>query len=257
MTSPQYTPRDPDVLDSIGYTRRVVDAILRNNPLTNAVVSNGLMRWIGNYTDALDPDKINFLWIGDFLPADVNISPTTPQRGFSLVRDDSRGGVSAIAMFDPSPAASPGLKQVLWFTSGDGKQLMTESRDGGQNWPQDNVWMGALGSDTTKWPGTTSGTFDTLFEGRVNVIGNRVSYRIFAATTNGATADFRLRVEGIGGDVIGSTHSLGVNASGVFDSFVDVSASRGTTVVIRWEAQRTNGVGEARSQVISVRCYTP
>lgn len=258
MTSPAetYAPRDPDYVDNIGYTERVVDQILRNNPLVNAVVSKGLARWIGNYVSGAGPDKINFLWIGEFLPADTNLGGV-PQRGFSLVRDDSRGGRSAIAMYDANPSGGGGLKQCLFISSGDGKILMQESRDGGWNWPQDNVWMGALGSNTLNWIQTQSGTFDTIFEGRLNVVGNQVAYRIFAATTNGATGEFRLRVEGIGGDVVGATHSLGVNASGVFDATVDVSASRGSTVTIRWEARRTNGVGEARSQVISVRCYTP
>ncbi|HJW36864.1 MAG TPA: hypothetical protein VJ769_09515 [Actinomycetes bacterium] len=259
MSSPTegYAPRDPDYVDNIRYTERVVDQILRNNPLVNAVVSRGLARWIGNYISGPGPDKINFLWIGEFFPADTNLGPAVAQRGFSLVRDDSRGGRSAIAMFDPTPAGGGGLKQCLFISSGDGRILFQESRDGGWNWPQDNVWMGALDASLLNWTQTPSGTFETIFEGRANIVGNRIFYRMFAATTNGATAEFRLRVEGFGGDVIGPTHSMGVNTSGVFDDSVDVSASRATTVTIRWEARRTNGVGEARTQCISVRCYTP
>lgn len=258
MTAPSdfYAPRDPDYVDNIRYTQRVVDQILRNNPLVDAVVSKGLIRWIGNYISGPGPDKINFLWIGEFFPADPNLGGI-PQRGFSLVRDDSRGGRSAIAMYDANPGGGGGLRQCLFIGSGDGKRLYDENRNGGWGWPESNVWMGALGSDTSKWPGTTSGTFDTLFEGRLNVVGNQVAYRFFAATTGGATANYRLRVEGTGGDVVGSTHSLGVNSSNVFDSTVDVSASRGNTVTIRWEAQRTNGVGIAASQCITTRCFTP
>ena len=259
MTNPQltYAPRNPDFIDTIGYTQRVVDSILRNNPLTDAVVSEGLVRWLGNYTNSGNPDKINFLWIGEFLPADVNLPGSPPQRGFSLVRDDSRGGISAIALFDGNPGGGGGLRQTLTISSGDNRRLMSESRDGGWSWPQDNIWMGALDSDLSLWTGTDAAAFSTIHEGRVNVVGNRVFYRVFGATTGGATGDFRLRVEDGGAGIVGTTHTLGVNANSVFDDSVDVSALRGNTTTIRWEARRTNGVGKARSQVISMRCYTP
>lgn len=261
MTTPaEYTtPREPDAIDVLHYTREVVERILRNNPLTDAVVSRGLIKFYGNYVSGGGPDKINFLWIGEFFPGDPNIAGTPPQRGFSLVRDDSRGGVSAIAMYDAFPDATPGLKQCLFFTSGDGFRLMHESRDGGQQWPQELVPMGALGSSTAEWPFVTdnSPAWGSIFEGRMNGIGNLAHYRFFAATTGGCTANFRFRVEGVGGDVVSATHSLAANTSGVFEGTVNVAASRGSTVTVRWEGQRTNGVGEARSSVITVRCYTP
>lgn len=258
MTTPQvYAPRSPSILDTLGYTNRVVDAILRNNPLTDAVVSEGLVRWIGNYVSGGGPNKINFLWVGEFLPADTNLPGSPAQRGFSLVRDDSRGGVSAIAMYDANPAGGGGLKQTLFITSGDGDLLFREHRDGGWQWPEENVAMGTISNNIAQWAENGTGSYATIAEGRANIVGNRLHYRVFCATTNGATGDFQLRAEGFGGDVIGPTHSLGVNSSNVFDSSVDISASRGRTITVRWEAKRTNGVGEARSQVISVRCFTP
>lgn len=258
MTNPQqfYMPKNPDFLDSIGYTQRVVDAILRNNPLTDAVVSHGLIKWIGNYTNAGNPDKINFLWIGEFLPADTNLPGNPAQRGFSLLRDDSRGGRSAIALYDPNPAAGGGLRQQLLIGSGDGQRLIHEHRDGGWAYPETNVAMGERWSDLTRWPSITSGSFDTLAEGRCSVIGNRLSYRMFAATTNGASAEFRMKVVGFAGDILGTTHTLGTNSNGVFDSFLDISSQRGTTVPVIWEARVTGGGGEARTSVISVRNYT-
>jgi len=51
-----------------------------------------------------------------------------------------------------------------------------------------------------------------------------------------------------------------VGAQTVFDSEVDVSAGRGTTVSFRWEARCTAGGGganKARASVVSARCYTP
>lgn len=259
MTNPQqfYLPRDPDVLDNIGYTQRVVDSILRNNPLTDAVVGHGLIKWIGNYTNAGNPDKINFLWIGEFQPADVNLPGNPPQRGFSLVRDDSRGGRSAISMFDGSPNAGGGLRQVLTFSSGDGQPIMRESRNGGIVWPEENVWMGGIDSDILKWTGTDAGSFSAIFEGHASVVGNRVAYRVFAATSGGGQAEFRLRVLGFDGDHTGPTHVLTGAGPVVFDDSVDVTTLRGSTPTIYWEARRTNGVGKVHSIILTVRIFTP
>lgn len=255
MTAPQsYVPRSPTILDNLGYTQRVVDAILRNNPLTDAMVSEGLIRWIGNYTNSGNPDKINFMWIGEFFPADPNLGGIA-QRGVSMVRDDSRGGVSAFAMFDPNPGAGGGLRQVLFLTSGDGDQLARESRHGGWGWPEENVAMCPLGF-TDQWPGTQSGTFDTLWEGRANALGRQLHYRVWFLATNGASGEGRIRVEGLEGDVTSATTVVAVNGSQVVESSLDISASRGSTVPVRVEVRRTNGVGEMRALAISVRSYT-
>lgn len=256
MTTPDYyAPRAPSGLDVVAYARRVVDSLHRNNPLTDAVVSRGLIKWVGNYTNSGNPDKINFLWVGEFLPADPNMGGVS-QRGFSLVRDDSRGGVSAIAMYDANPAEGGGLRQQLFFTSGDGKRLAVESRSGGWAWPEETVPLGPLGNDTLKWPGTQSATFDTLWEGRVNALGRHVAYRIFAANDNGASGEFRVRLEMPGGDIIGPLHVLGVNGQTILDSSFAIAAARGNTYTIRLEARRTNAVGACRMSPITVRCFS-
>jgi hypothetical protein len=264
MTAPRpdfYTPRDPSLVDAIAYARRLADSILSNNPLTDAVVSRGLIKWLGNYANGggTGPDKINFLWIGEFLPADTNLPGSPPQRGFSLVRDDSRGGVSAIAMYDPSPSVGGALKQVLFFTSGDGKRLFSESRNGGQQWPEDNVPMGYIGSDATKWFGTNSAspTYGTIAEGPFSVVGNTMDYRVFIATDAGTTADFRLEIQGPGGVfVTGPTHSLLAFTNAVAIGTVDVSAFRGQSAVARWQARVTGGAGLGRASVLWMRNYT-
>ena len=261
MSSPfnPYAPRDQSAVEIIQYARRAIDEMARSNPLQNAVVSLGLIRWIGNYTNLTNPDKVNFLWIGEFLPADPTMGK--PQRGFSLVRDDSRQGASAIAMYDPSPnLGGTGLRQVVIITSGDRKRLFEESRDGGQRYPEENVWMGMLGDSAQIWPGTTAGTFSTLWEGRVNVVGNKLRYRMFGYNDPGVSSEYRMRVSLDSGDVNGPTHVAGAGVQGVLDSEVDVTAGRGTTVALRWEARATGGAGGAnktRSSPISVRCYTP
>lgn len=264
MSSPfnPYAPRDQSAVDIMQYARRAIDEMARSNPLQNAVVSLGLIRWIGNYTNSTNPDKINFLWIGEFFPGDPDMGGRA-QRGFSLVRDDSRGGVSAIAMFDPSPdLGNSGLRQVLIFRSGDNQRLFEESRDGGQRWPEENVWLGPIGDSAQLWPGTPNAGpgFSTLWEGRLNVTGNKVRYRMFCYNEPGIASDHRMRVELIGGDAVGPTHALATGAQNVFDSEVDVTAGRGTTVTLRWEARCTTGGGGAnktRASAITARCYTP
>jgi hypothetical protein len=255
VTTPQqYAPQKPSILDNLGYTQRVVDAILRNNPLTGAVVGSGLMRWIGNYVDSGGINKINFLWIGEFYPLDTSLGVS--QRGFSLVRDDSRGGKSAIALFDANPSGGGGLRQTLFIHSGDDRRLASEHRDGGWSWPEENVAMAPLDSDSSKWPGLTAGAFAPLAEGRCNAVGRRLHYRIWCLTDGGASGEFRIRVGGTGGDVFSTTHVLGVNTNAVFDSSIDISASRGNTVAVFAEARRTNAVGTARMIPITIRCFT-
>lgn len=262
MSSPfnPYAPRDQSAVDVIQYVRRAIDEMARSNPLQNAVVSLGLIKWIGNYTNAGNPDKINFLWIGEFFPGDPNMGGRA-QRGFSLVRDDSRGGVSAIAMWDPTPnSGGSGLRQVVIITSGDGQRLFEESRDGGLRFPETALPMGPIGDSAQLWPGTAGVGFSTLWEGRVSIVGNKLRYRVFSYNDPGVASENRLKVELGGGDVFGPTHSLAAGAQTVFDSEVDVSAGRGTTVSFRWESRCTAGGGganKARASVISTRCYTP
>lgn len=259
MSSPftPYAPRDQSVVDVIQYARRAVDEMARSNPLQNAVVSSGLIRWIGNYTNSTNPDKINFLWIGEFFPGDPGMGGR-PQRGFSLVRDDSRQGVSALAMWDPTPnAGGSGLRQVLIMTSGDGKRLFEESRDGGQRFPEETMWMGPIGDTSQLWPGTGSGTLAIIWEGRASLVGNKLHYRVFCVNDAGVSSEHRMRVSLDSGDVNGVTHTLGSGLQAVFEDEVTVTAGRGTTVAIRWESRVTAGAAKTRSSVISARCFTP
>lgn len=255
-----YAPRDQSAVDIMQYARRAIDEMARSNPLQNAVVSLGLIRWIGNYTNSGNPDKINFLWIGEFFPGDPDMGGRA-QRGFSLVRDDSRGGRSAIAMYDPTPdAGNSGLRQVLIFSSGDGKRMFEESRDGGQRYPEEHQWMGPIGDSTLIWPGTPNAGFSILWEGRANIVGNRLRYRMFCVNDTGVASEHRMRVSLNSGDVNGTTHVLASGTQDVFETDMDVSAGRGTTATIRWEARCTAGGGGAnktRASAITVRCYTP
>lgn len=252
-----YAPREQTLIDNLKYAQDKVDQLTRANPLQSAVVTRGLIKWIGNYTNAGNPNKINFLWIGEFFPGDPNFGGS-PQRGISLVRDDSRGGISAISMYDPSPNfAGTGLRQILQFVSGDDRRLMEESRDGGQRWPEVNVPMMPIPESVTLWPNTTNAAFSTLYEARVPIIGNRVQYRVWAWNEAGTSSEFRMRVSAGGGDVFGPTHVLGAAANAVYEDFVPISSDRGSTLDIRWEGRRTAGANNVRSALIFTRCYTP
>lgn len=256
MTSPSYyTPQNPSVLDTIGYTKRVVDQILRNNPLHNAAVAAGLMRWIGNYPSD-GGDLINWLWLGEFLPADTNLPGSPPQKGFSLLRDDSRGGRSAINLYDPFPSTGDGLKQRLGIGSGDGERLFDESRQGGWKFPEEGVPVYARDTDMATWTGTDSGSFTPIYEGRVSIVGRHLAYRVWNATTGGATGQFRLKVEYGSTVITGPVHSLPANSNGVVDNVVNVAALRGNTASIYWEVARTNASGKARASIISLRNFS-
>lgn len=257
MTSPQtYAPQALSVLDTISYVKRVTDSILRNNPLTNALISEGLMRWRGHYNNTAG-NPIDFVWIGEFFPADTNISPTTPQRGISIVRDDSRGGQTAINLYDPYPAGGGGLKQRLFIGSGDGQRLYDEHRNGGWAWPEVNIAMAALPDNPLTWPVTSStATAWPLSEGRVSIVGHRIHYRIYCSTDGGATAEFKVAIPVGVGLVSSATHTVGVNTTGFFESSFDVASLRGGTYQIQLLARVTNGVGNARAVALSVRNFS-
>lgn len=259
MTQPSYyTPRTPSALDTVGYTQRVVDAILRNNPLHNAAVDSGLMKWFGNYQNT-NGDTINYLWIGEFFPADPNLPGSPPQKGISMVRDDSRGGQSAFALYDHAPNSGDGLRQTIHVGSGDGHQMFMEAREGGQEWPRNDISMYARDSDLALWPGTDAASFSAIYEGQVSIVGRFIRFRMWDACTGGAVGRFRLRVvdaTGVNPDIISTIHDLPANANGVFDSEVNVAVLRGGNATVFWEAARTNGVGKARTVPISITCYS-
>lgn len=253
-----YAPHEQSAVEVIQYARRAIDEMTRSNPLQNAVVSSGLIKWLGNYTNLTNPDKVNFLWIGEFLPLDPVMGKA--QRGFSLVRDDSRQGVSALALFDPSPnAGGSGLRQILIITSGDNKRLFEEAREGGQRFPEETMWLGPIGDSAAVWPGTNQTTFAVVWEGRASIVGNKLRYRTFCYNEAGVSSEHRMRVTSGATDLVGPTHTIGAGAQNVFEDEVDVTAFRGTTVVTRWESRLTvtSGTNRTRSSIISARCYTP
>jgi hypothetical protein len=264
VTAPeQYTPRNFSALDVVAAAKRTADAILRANPLLNATVTSGLMQWRGNHVDSLGR-AINFIWLGDFSPNDPTMG-NIPQKGIVFRRDDSTSSGNtdadyAFALYDHDPGGGGlGLRQTLHFFSGDRKRLMTESRQGGQQWPEENVWLGPLGTDKLVWPGTNSSSFQTIWEGRMNVLGKNLVARSWHTGPGGAATEWKVQVEYSNGTIFatGPVHAYGVGVDGVEEDTIDVSAGRGETVTVRLMGRVTNGVGTARASVIAFRCFSP
>lgn len=263
MSSPeQYTPRDYSELDWISAAKRTADALLRANPLTNAVISKGLTQWRGNHTD-VNGDKVEFVWIGDFLPADSTLGGI-PQKGIVFRRDDSTAagvndGRLAFALYDENPGGGGlGLRQTIHWDSLDGNQLWNESREGGQRWPEFPIPMGPWGDSTLLWPGTDDPTFQIIWRGWGNLVGRDLVAEYGAQGEGGAATEFKVEIHPNGGPVVdGPVHVMGANVGNIFKDNIDVSAMRGQTREIRIAARVTNGVGRASASAFSFRSYRP
>lgn len=253
MTYPQYTPYPPSVIDNIAYTQSLADAIMRNNPLVNAVVPYGLMKWYGNYFNP-DGSPVNFLWIGEFLPSDPNLG-NRPQKGFSLVRDDS-SRASAFSMYDRSPGTP--LRQTISLGSWDGQPMLSESRaQGGVSFPRQQLVLGRTDGSYTQFPQTPNTAVTSLAEGRMSGTGNTLHYRIWGVSD--ATTSGQVRMHLIDGatDVVGPWHAIPTNGNQIFDTTMDVSAFRGHNEAnIYMEAQVLTGTGRVYCSPVVCSVYS-
>jgi hypothetical protein len=239
MTYPQFTPYPPSMIDNIEYAQQLADAIMRNNPLVNAVIPYGLMKWYGNYTD-VGGSPVNFLWVGEFLPADPNLGK--PQKGFSLVRDDSTHS-SAIAMFDRSPGTP--LRQTISVSSWDGQPMLGESRNkGGISFPRQQIPMNKVDGFTANFAKTNSTSVGALFEGRYSGTGVVMHYKLWGLSDAGVTGQIRMRSTDGSIDIPGPWHAIPVSGNQIFDQTMDISAVRGhLDVNVYVEAQVLSGAG--------------
>lgn len=263
MSSPeQYTPRSYSELDWIAAAKRTADAILRSNPLTNAVIGHGLMRWTGNHTD-VNGDKVDYLWIGDFQPNDPTLGGI-PQKGIVMRRDDSTAsgvndGRAAFLIYDHDPGGGGlGLRQTLHLWSLDGIQLFEESRQGGQSWPEFPIPMGPWGQDINLWPYTTGATFYTLWEGWANIVGRDLIAEYAGQGSAGCASEYKVLIWPNGGPAVeGPLHSYGPTGGAVIKDTIDVSSLRGQTRLVQLVGRVTNGVGRATATATSFRSYRP
>jgi hypothetical protein len=256
MTYPQFTPYPPSMIDNIGYAQQLADAIMRNNPLINAVVPSGLMKWYGNYQNP-DGSPVNFLWIGEFLPSDPNMGGK-PQKGFSLVRDDSTHS-SAMALYDKSPGTP--LKQTLTISSWDGQPLLDEARGaGGQSFPRMWFPMGGVSFNLPAWPQLNSGTRDLCW-GQFSAIGHLIDVQPWAITDAGVSATYTVRADdGAGHVVTGPPHLLTGSGNSTWLDTLDISSMRGAKIVTAYLNVNITagggGAGNAYGLVTKASCHS-
>lgn len=265
MSTPfeQYTPRDLSALDALAAARRTADAILRSNPLTNAIISSGRMSWVGNHTD-IDGDKVNFVWLGEFTPTDPTMGGI-PQRGSVFWRDDSTAatvqqGIIAWALYDHSPGAGGlGLRQTIHSYSVDNNQLINESRSGGLRFPRISIPMGpGGGASRTSWHQTTSGSFVTVAEGACSGIGRHVYARYWSHNEGGTSGEFQVTASWPGGSASGPVHSQGGGASvSLREDTLFVPGCRGTDMMqVKIDARVTGGASFVAVAPLAVQNFT-
>jgi len=253
MTYPQSTPYPPSMVDNVQYAQKLVDSILRNNPLVNAVVPGGLMKWYGNYQNP-DSTPVNFLWVGEFLPADPNMGGA-PQKGFSLVRDDGTHS-SALAMYDRSPGTP--LVQTIGISSYDGQPMLDESRNqGGIRFPYQQIPTGRVDGQFTNYPKTSNTSVTALVEGRFSGTGKTMHYRIWGNSDSGTTGQVRINCTDGATTVTSPWGSIPSAGNVIFDNTFDVSAFRGhTDVTVTMEGQRLSGTGFIYCSLIALSNYS-
>jgi hypothetical protein len=256
MTYPQSTPYPLSAMDNILYAQGLADQIMRNNPLVNAVVSRGLMKWYGNYQNP-DGSPVNFLWIGEFLPSDPNLG-NRPQKGFSLVRDDSTHS-SAINLYDKSPGTP--LKQTLTLGSADGQPMMDESRNqGGWSFPRVFFPVNGASYNLPAWPQINSGSRDIAW-GQVSGTGHLIDVQAWAITDAGVSATYTLRADdGAGHVVSGPPHSFTGGVNNAWLDTLDISSMRGQKqITLYLNCNITaggGGAGNAYGLVQKASCYS-
>ncbi|GAA3852086.1 MULTISPECIES: hypothetical protein [Amycolatopsis] len=146
----QNTPRPSTIVDVIAETKRIVDAAARSNPLRNAIIDDGVVRWRGNYTDATTGDRSYYVRIGEL--DDVEQDPVLgkPQRGFSIRRDDPSGSIAfQVADWDANWRPGGPLRQRVRMYDRNGKPIFEEGLNGGLAWPWTSVCLYSM-SDTTR-----------------------------------------------------------------------------------------------------------
>lgn len=155
----KFSGRQADLVDAIAEQKRVVDAVTRANPLIDAWVDRGLMRWRGNYA----ANNESFLWIGEFHPQDNVLGKE--QRGFVLSRDDPKHA-TALWMYDPNAEAAspsgPPLRQRIFMNDADNRPIMREAAFGGVSFPTGPIPLMPFADTRFIRLATGAGAGDTL-----------------------------------------------------------------------------------------------
>lgn len=186
----QYTPRQSDLVDAVAESRRAIDAAIRSNPLRNAVIDDGLMRWRGNYTGGINA---SYLWIGEIFPVDAVLGKM--QRAFVLSRDDNVRA-RALWMYDPfaesaNPVSQP-LRQLVSMHDADNYPMVVEGRYGGLRFPHTQIALYPVRNLFGGGPvpylhaqnQTVVGQVNLLYRGMGSMSGSRIFARGYFATNN-------------------------------------------------------------------------
>lgn len=247
-----FTPRESTIVDAIAESRRIADQAMRNNPLVDAVISQGFTRFAGNYGQ-------NYALFGDFTPNDRNLldefGEPQPQRGVHFERDDPQHN-AAFSMYDFDPKTGVPLRQRIYMHDADGKALMHEGHNGGRAFPDQPIVMYQRESIDPSGAGFTADR--TMYSGSGNLTGTRLEFS--GAWTNsdaGATTiSTYLRCSGGGVTITQPTLNIAGNQNYFVD--VDVKAIFDVTdfINVEWHMWRTAGGGTFVPRIFRCRTYS-
>jgi len=250
--SAPYTPRESTVVDAVAETRRIADQMMRNNPMTNAVVNKGLTRFVGNYGG-------DYAWFGEFQPYDQNLlddfGQKLPQRGVVFWRDDPLHN-QAFAMYDFDPRVGVPLRQRLYMNDADGKLLLSEGYSGGRAFPDASIVM--YQRESFENPAATWTSDRTAYSGEGNLTGTRLDFTAaYTCSVGTDTISSFLRVSG-GGVTINTATSALVGSQNIsYTLDIETIFDASNYVNVEWHMWRSAGTGSFLPRIYRCRCYSP
>lgn len=218
--------------------QRQIDEVRRARSLENASISNGGLTVKGGGGIRLKAPDGTPIFVMHSNP-DNPRPDGTPQPEVIIRRDD---GTAALAMHDPLPNQD-GYNQALRWFDPTGNEIVADDMTSrtGLALP----WMPAplYPARYTDWPGTDSGTFETLWQGFIPKINPKLRlYFTHTSDVAGTTGEVRVTVNGT---QIGSTAAVGfVIASAQLDE--TTSAAIHDVLDVQIQARRTAGTGLIR-----------
>lgn len=207
--------------------KRLQAATIGSGGLT---VDGGLVKVIGKAGNTL-------LWLG--ASSWRKNDQGDPQHVFHLYRDGDAS--TALAMFDADP--DDGYQQALNWYDRAGNVVFADDTNGGVGLARPWLAHPLVPARYTDWPGTTSGTHETLWAGFVMAWQPKIHVDV-RHTTDESTTTGRVRVVA-DGQVIGGTNDVGfVIGQHVVD--VAMPGAYGASVFVEIQARRTAGPGQVR-----------
>lgn len=250
-TVARLTPRATDLVDAIANAERIAAGSLRSNPMENAVVTQGLTRFVGNYGG-------DFAWFGEFFPPDQNLiddfGNLQPQRGISFVRDDPQHN-SAFAMYDWNPQPGVPLRQKVSMHDADGKVTYQEGVNGGRAFPDTPLIM--YQRETIDPNGITLGSDTVMYSGSGNLTGRKVDFHASWASVGTVTVSAYLQLTG-GGVTVQTPTVVQSGAQNFIYTGLDVGTifDASDFVQVEWHAWRSAGTGSFFPRIYRCRTYS-